>query len=263
MPLTKPKNNDLQNYLRKLMQDSFEAMKVQDARFSLRSFAKRLSVSPTAVSEMLNGKRVITKKTADKICEKLNLTALDIEKISKLLKGKKTFDSDQKSYLKLDVNNYPMFSEWHYFAILSLAETDDFTDEPAWIAKRFNLPVETVQKALTTMEDLKVLARDPKGMLRPTGVSFQMTCTKENLFFKKAQNNNLEMATKFIEKSSLEQFFDFSSMTLFVDNELLPEAKELIINFRRKLAEFLESGKREEVYKLNIQLFPLSHPIDK
>lgn len=49
-----------------------------------------------------------------------------------------------------------------------------------------------------------------------------------------------------------------SAFAWIVDLDLLPEAKELIRSFRRKLVEFLESSEKEEVYKLNIQLFPLS-----
>ena len=34
-------------------------------------------------------------------------------------------------------------------------------------------------------------------------------------------------------------------------------AKKLIQEFRKSLAELLETGKKEEVYRLNIQLYPL------
>ena len=38
----------------------------------------------------------------------------------------------------------------------------------------------------------------------------------------------------------------------------LSEARKLIMDFRRKLCAFLEDGQRDAVYRLNVQLFPLS-----
>jgi hypothetical protein len=43
-----------------------------------------------------------------------------------------------------------------------------------------------------------------------------------------------------------------------VDPALLPEAKDMIKKFRRRLSRFLESGKKKEVYTIAIQLFPVS-----
>ena len=50
----------------------------------------------------------------------------------------------------------------------------------------------------------------------------------------------------------------------FSFGETLEEAKKMIKNFRRELSSFLESeGNHEQVYSLNIQLFPQSHEVDK
>ena len=51
---------------------------------------------------------------------------------------------------------------------------------------------------------------------------------------------------------------DFTSMTMAIDPEKLTEAKKKIREFRRGLSEFLEAGKKEEVYRLNIQLVPVT-----
>lgn len=54
---------------------------------------------------------------------------------------------------------------------------------------------------------------------------------------------------------------DYSSMIMFVDQTKLEVAKEEIKNFRRKLSALLEDGNKNQVYALNIQLFPLSEKI--
>ena len=43
-----------------------------------------------------------------------------------------------------------------------------------------------------------------------------------------------------------------------IDPENLGEAKNMIKSFRKRLSKKLESGNKKEVYKLAIQLFPLS-----
>jgi hypothetical protein len=47
-------------------------------------------------------------------------------------------------------------------------------------------------------------------------------------------------------------------MTMAIDPKKLPQAKERIRDFRRGLSEFLESGNRSEVYRINIQLMPVT-----
>lgn len=74
--------------------------------------------------------------------------------------------------------------------------------------------------------------------------------------FISGHKENLKLAEKHLITNF--DLSDYSSMTMAIDCELLPEAKELILNFRRQLMRFLESGKKTEVYKLNIQLFPLT-----
>jgi uncharacterized protein (TIGR02147 family) len=56
---------------------------------------------------------------------------------------------------------------------------------------------------------------------------------------------------------------DFTSVTMSIDPTLIPEAKKMILQFRRKLCRFLESGKRTEVYAFTPSLFRLSQNRDK
>jgi hypothetical protein len=56
---------------------------------------------------------------------------------------------------------------------------------------------------------------------------------------------------------------DITNMTMAIDPTLLPEAKKMITNFRRKLCTFLEQGKRTEVYAFAPSLFRLSKQTKK
>ncbi len=54
------------------------------------------------------------------------------------------------------------------------------------------------------------------------------------------------------------EFRDFSSMTIAVDPEKLPEAKAVIREFRQKMASLLRDGNKTEVFQFALQLYPLT-----
>ena len=66
----------------------------------------------------------------------------------------------------------------------------------------------------------------------------------------------------FDSKSKLDdvpvEFRDFSSMTIAVDPEKLPEAKAVIREFRQKMASLLRDGNKTEVFQFALQLYPLT-----
>jgi uncharacterized protein (TIGR02147 family) len=67
----------------------------------------------------------------------------------------------------------------------------------------------------------------------------------------------LTMGAEKLESVPLE-LRDFSSMTIAVSMERLPEAKKLIRAFQKQLSELLENGKRTEVYQICMQLYPMT-----
>jgi uncharacterized protein (TIGR02147 family) len=59
-------------------------------------------------------------------------------------------------------------------------------------------------------------------------------------------------------KSTAKEECDISGMTFCCPKSKLPEAMRRIREFRRSLAAYLSDGDLEEVYRLNIQLLPLT-----
>lgn len=257
MELSKSQNADQQSHLRIILVESFAKLKSKNIAFSMRSYARKLGLSPAALSEMMNGKRTITKKTAQKIVERLNLSPIERQKLNKIERSKKALENEQRKYLQLEMDQYHMISDWYYFAILSLAETESFKDDPRWIAERLNIRISESKMALERLVRLNLLNLNVDGKLVPTGQSFKTTSDIAHATLRKSHSDNLDLAKLSLERDSVEDR-DISSMTMAIDPELLPEAKNLIREFRRKLTQFLESDRKQEVYKLNIQLFPLS-----
>lgn len=75
------------------------------------------------------------------------------------------------------------------------------------------------------------------------------------------------METLEIGKNKLEEIEvelrDFSSATVAIDLEKLPEAKTIIREFRQKMSALLRDGEKTDVYQLAIQFYPLTENAKK
>ena len=69
---------DAQTEIQTLIQGEFARLRAKNARYSLRSFARKLALSPSALSEIFRGKRPVTKKNAAKILHRLAVSPAKI-----------------------------------------------------------------------------------------------------------------------------------------------------------------------------------------
>ena len=251
-----------QNHFRKILLENFKVIREKNPAFSLRSYARKLGVSPASLSEIMSGKRNITEKTATKVFERLNISPAEKLMLRKISEGKKSVGTKDPQFLLLEMDHYHLISEWFYFAILSLAETETFQDTPEWIAERLNIRISETRTALERLERIGLLKRNESGRLAATGASFKTSTDVASGAIRRSHFENLELAKGSLEKDDV-SVRDFSSMTMAIDRDLLPEAKKMITEFRRKLTKFLESQCKQEVYKINIQLFPLTQEVSE
>ena len=73
------------------------------------------------------------------------------------------------------------------------------------------------------------------------------------------RNKQIQIREKAIE--AIEEFpiekRSMTSMTMCIDEELMPEARKLISEFNEAMSKLLESGSKDKVYALEVGLFPL------
>lgn len=230
------------------------SIQAKNPSYSLRAYSKRLGISHSAISEMISGKRTITAKAAEKILQGLDKSP---EQISQILNSSKEQTSESK-FKSLDMDTYHLIADWHYFAILSLTETEGFQSSELWIAKRLGISIKTATEALQRLQNLGLVERDSKTKkIKPTGDQFEAVSAVAKPALKKACRQNLELAQKALEETQFNER-DFTAITLCFDPARMDEAKEQIKKFRRKFCDSMESKKKKEVYKLTVALFPLT-----
>lgn len=252
------------------IQGKYEERKLGNTSYSLRAFARDLGVSPSRLSEILSGKGNITSKTALKIASNLKLQDKEIEIFISLVnlsnasskKSKKQASSlisdlKKSNHRSLSIETFNLVSEWYYFAILSVMELDLFDGTAAWICSRIGVDLNKIQNALNTLEKLEFIECKNQKYNLVAGDGLTTTSDIESMALKKSHKQSLLQAIDALDNVSVEDR-DITSITMAIDPKKLPEAKKLIKNFRRELCVYLESGKKSEVYNLNIQLLPIT-----
>jgi uncharacterized protein (TIGR02147 family) len=258
--------SDPQGRMRDLMIAELERSQSHNPRYSLRAFAKKLSLSPSQASELLSGKRMFTKALAKRVLGLLDdvdekeaetlVASCSIERRGR--RPEPSADSvDQKTFQELNVDQFRLMGDWRSFAVLSLSETWSFREDPAWIGKTLGIHPKQAQQILERLERLGALKRDASGTLKHAGIQFASTTHLPSLAIRRAHRERLELARQSLDQDAIGER-DITGITMSVDPSRIPEAKERIRCFRRELCAFLEAGDKQRVFHLAVQLFPLS-----
>lgn len=222
------------------------------------------------MSEIISGKGTISTKTAQKLSQKLNLNTKEATTFVALANlvnssSKKTKMAANSVLESLKVHpgnllsskNFSLISDWHHFAILSTMELDEFNGHSSWIAQKLNLDKSLVLDSLSLLAN-QGLVNLISGLYSLNNDDGNLTTTDiSSLALRKSHKQTLHQAIDAIDDIEID-LRDISSMTMSIELKKIPKAKEAIRNFRRELSHFLESGKKEEVYNLNIQLVPVT-----
>jgi len=243
-----------------LLQNKFNESKQRNQSLSLRGFSKRINMDPTTISRFLNGKRKISYKMAKKLCDKLGLDPFIRNKILRNYetqkKGELKKDKLSLDYVEMELGHFKVISEWQYLAILSLIKCDNFKPQMNHIAQRLGISKKKAQESLNRLINLGYIEVKNKKLKR----KYPRLKTSDNLInpaLRKAQHTNLQIAGESLDNVSLDKR-DLTAITMSIDIDKIEEAKIRIRQFQDELSLFLESDKKNEVYKLAIQLFPLT-----
>ena len=237
--------------IREMLQEHLSNIQSKNRSFSLRAFAKYLNISPATLSGFMSGQRNISRATAAKILKKIG------GKEEQLLISEDHYDSvegtgwDQKNFI----------STWHDFAILSVLEVKHVKQDIRFISNYLGLHQRVVTRSINRLERMKLISPLAKGGWKVTGNKISVGKYGKYDLIRKRHKRELKHFIQVIDYLDQEQIFglsDLSTMIFACDVKKIHEAKLRIRNFRRRLSRFLESGNKNAVYALGIELLPLS-----
>lgn len=243
-----------QTILQNFMREQLLAHKSRNPNGSLRSFAKRVGIHASALSHILNGNRNITQKQLTKILNNLNIDPEKKKKLLGLLQpvAIKSF----KENIQLEAVAFKVISEWENYAVLSLINCSDFKFDLGWMALRLGISESKVKHCLDCLMQLKLVSIS-EGNLTRTNLNISTSDETINLSIRKSHDENLKLASESLYRDSNSQR-DFTCVTMAIAPNQIPLAKEMIRKFQDEISSVLESGDLTEVYRMSIQLFPLT-----
>jgi uncharacterized protein (TIGR02147 family) len=149
-----------------------------------------------------------------------------------------------------------MMASWEAYAILNLMKTNGFKSEPEWIAKRLGITIGKVEECFEILSRLGLIVAK-RGKWVRTFESLNTSQEIPSAALVHAHKQDLLKAIQVLEQTP-PSVRSFTSTTMPIDLSKLDQAKKLIAKFHRQMCNLLESGDREEVYNLNVQLFPMT-----
>ncbi|RYZ61400.1 MAG: TIGR02147 family protein [Proteobacteria bacterium] len=252
-----------------LLREELLRIQAGNSHYSLRAYAKKTGIHVGALSSIMNGRRNVSRKLAERALGRL---MLDPQKRSEILslfptakRAKVTppVESDvsyEPRYLELSAQTFRVIADWEHFAMLCLLKLKDFSPRAEWIQDRLGISKTRVVSALKRLHDLKLFETTSDGEIKRTTQSLRTSDDVAEISIKKSHAQSLELARLSLQRDPVDAR-DFTTLTMAIDARKLGLAKERIRKFQDELSELLETSDPTEVYRLSIQLFPLNeHP---
>lgn len=238
-------SNDFYSKLKKLLWQTYESSAERNEHYSVRAFARDLSLDSSTLVKIMSGKRNPSSKNLTLILDHLGLTVTEIEDF--------TFQ-----YKKINSDVFTIIADWEHFAILDLVLVPGISSDRDLISKKIGMSIHKTNKVIERLLRYGLLI-EQKGELKKTNLFLtnQLEGIDTSSAMKEYQRQVLGLGMSAID--SIEQDLkDITSITIATTPKNLAIAREEIKKFRRSLCSRLEDGEKTDVYQLAIQYFPLT-----
>ena len=271
---------DLYGYLdyRAYLRDVY-AHRKQHGAFSYRTFSRRVGLgSPNYLKLVIDGERNLSPAMATRFARALGSSEERRRYFEQLVRFNQARSVPQRDRAYAALRRYlggqrsptlegaleAYHSLWYAPAIRELVTSEEFRDDPRWIAKRMVPAITTAEarSALRLLERLGMLVRDARGRLRQATPTISTGPEVRSRQIAEFHRTMIEHAKSAIDRVPARER-DISALTLCLGDHGLALVKKAIQRFRRDLLEVAELEPRpHQVVQVNFQVFPLTHPKD-
>ena len=254
-----------------ILKDELKHRQKDNPNYSLRAFSRDLKLSPGYLSDVMKNKKQISVDKAVLVSQALELSWREAQVFLQLaqLSNAKTASARRfirqeikktrsfySAFTRMKSSQFSLISDWYYFAIVELTDLKDFSDSPQWVANRLGISQSIATHALALLKKHGYIIESEDGKwIKKFNSGIKDTPSAE---LRKFHKQHLQNAYQAIEEQSFEQR-RASGITMAINKERLVEAYELINEFRARMSALLETGEKNAVYHLAIQLFQLDN----
>lgn len=109
----------------KILVERLTEIRLKNPAYSLRAFAKRTGLTPSTLSEILSGKRRVSRKLVERVARKLCLDPNQTDSMLQSFPAKRAYGQPASTslapYTQLNMDHFRVISDWYHFGILSLS----------------------------------------------------------------------------------------------------------------------------------------------
>ncbi len=239
-----------------------KSAQLRNQKYSMRSFANKLNMNSGNLSQIIAGKRQVSREKAMCILNTLQVEENDLNKIMYSDSSDNEnfiFDHYFKNFSSYKIiNNHELdqlLSSDLYFKVRAISDTVEFQLNAEWICGKLKAEksqVELVLKYLVENGDI-----DPSKNSQAIKHYYQSTDCKTNNTIRKYHRASLKEAIDKIEDLPTEKR-DLTSTVFACNKENYEKAQKLIRSFHKQLVSLMATGNKDAIYKLNVQLYPCS-----
>lgn len=226
----------------------------RNAGYSIRAFARDLQVSVTALHGVLAGQRHLSKKNLEHLALRLGWSSPKLE----LAMGS-TYLIEDETESVLSEDRFSMIADWVHLAILNLANIPHTTTQSLHL--RLGLEKAHCDRAVERLVRLGFI-EIVEGQLIRKEPSFGTSQGVPSLAIRAFHYKNLHKAQEILETVPLEDR-DFLTIAAPTNATQIAEVKKMIQEFRKLVLQTLETPNPEEVYFMNVQLYPVTTAKEK
>lgn len=269
---------EYQNF-RILMRDFYTERK-QRSGFTWREFAKAAGYSsPVFLKLVCDGSANLSEVGMERVAAAMGLVGVDLEYFRALVRFNQEDDSAKKKELFKEIRSIAKENE------LTLVGEDQYDYYESWInpALRemvpqvpkatpaqmadmlaFDTQASEVKKALQLLERIGLLKRNEDGSLEQTSRAITTGSIEfTSLSVREMHRQMGELAVRSLDEVPVKER-DVSGMTFGVSEAGYQRITKEIEDFRRRVTSIvMQDSEESRVYRMNVQLFPLSKNLKK
>ena len=261
----------------RILTGALARLSTKERRSSIRSVARRVSVSPSYLSKIFRGERPLTAKRLPPLAKALQLDRHEVAHLERAIiaasplgalakpKRPKRASSLAERYQDLGREHYWMLEEWHHIAILNLATTVGFVDSAESIARRLGIPRAIAEASLEKLIANGFLRRTSRGIER-MNQRLRFPANRSHPSLRAYHKSTIAQAARLLNKTPTDGEYDdrlIASVSFAGDPTRMEEAKMIVEEAIYRAAEHMAGGDCSDTYQVNLQLFKTSAPADR
>lgn len=246
-----------ETYFTQIMKDAFEAAREKE-NLSLRGFAKRLGLSAGVLSEILRDKRALVAPRALAVAEAAGVPAAPLKRLQMMIESLENDDGGRELARGeiVDLIMNPV-----YYALLSALEVLPIPCPLDELARFLKIERPEAERIVDRLSEHGVVEREDAHVYW-WGKHLTTTADVPNEKQRAFLRASLEQTIVALDTVPVDER-EVTAITFAASESRLPLAKAEIRKFRDVLATNMQGKKTDRVYRLSIQLIPVSGRYDR